>query len=169
MAKQSAADASKLSEGGGIEMSSMMDVTFLLIIFFMCTTEMSDSSKYRALKLPVAFDAVMDEPELAGRLVINLREDGKVMILGKEYDAAQLEGILKEEAALTRSNINDANSAADRSVIMRIDQYTDYRHVSRLFEACVKHNLWKLSFYTADPGAPQNMALINLRTPTPAR
>ncbi len=146
MAKKLEASASQLSEVAGFDMTPMIDVTFLLIIFFMCVTELSDASKAK-MALPVAEQGEPDE-HIPGRLVVNIVKDGKVMVLGEEMNDSEINRVLKNEAALSMPS---GEGFPSRAVLIRADQETKFGHVQKVMAQCMAHKLWRIAFATKDP------------------
>jgi biopolymer transport protein ExbD len=60
-----------------VDMSPMIDMVFLLLIFFMVTAQLTVNKKDINVKPPVALDAVKNE-SASGRFVINILEDGTI-------------------------------------------------------------------------------------------
>ncbi|MBN2714145.1 MAG: biopolymer transporter ExbD [Planctomycetes bacterium] len=140
-------DPADCSAGAGFDMTPMIDVTFLLIIFFMCVTERADSSKAK-LKLPVADKAEKDTP-IPGRLLINVLKKGEVEIMGQRRSDAELEDVLELERQASVSDTGD--EFPDRAILIRADEQTKYGDVQRVMGLCMKHKLWRIAFATKDP------------------
>ena len=65
-----------------MNMTPMIDVVFLLIIFFMIITDLTQQD-LEELKLPVAMQCVADEPDPdVVRPVINLLDNGRMIVIG---------------------------------------------------------------------------------------
>ena len=131
-------------EEAKMDMTSMIDVTFLLIIFFMCVTETANLAKDRTLKLPVADRAIEDVQE-AGRLTINIDKKGLVKIMGQEYSTSQLDQVLQTEKALSWDK---KEQIPTRAILIRIDKETPFYHVATIMKQCMRYQLWKLMFAT---------------------
>lgn len=76
-----------------INLTSMIDVLFLLIIFFMVGTRFSESEHQIALKLPKSTspESMMDRP---GAKVVNLYADGTIELDGRRLSSDQLTEML---------------------------------------------------------------------------
>lgn len=143
-------DPAETSDGGGFDMTPMIDVTFLLIIFFMCVTEMADASKAK-LVLPRAEKAEEDMP-IPGRLIINVLEEGEVQVLGRNYNADELNKLLQAQRAATMVEGDDFPTQA---ILVRADRKTTYGDVQLVMGLCMKNKIWRIAFATKDPQAPQ--------------
>src|SRR5688572_4884171 len=89
-------DAPETDEGP-INLTSMMDVVFNLLIFFLVATTIVEEEREMTVKLPetVRPDAVEAPPK---QLLINIREDGSLVVAGNTYDAAGLSEMLARVA-----------------------------------------------------------------------
>lgn len=122
-----------------LQMISMIDIVFLLVIFFMCTTDLTRLQVDEDITLPVAHrGSEGGEP----RLVVNVCRDGAVRVLARSYDRRALEGFLAEEAL--RGAGADGRSAL--AVKVRADADVPYRFVQEVLTACRQAKIWKLSF-----------------------
>ena len=146
MAKKGRADPAAASEGGGFDMTPMIDVTFLLIIFFMCVTELADSSKAK-LELPLADRAELDVP-IPGRLIINVVKNGEIHVMGQVYSDPELEQLLAIER---QASMGSGDEFPTRAILVRADKHTKYRDVQHVMALCMKHKLWRIAFATKDP------------------
>ena len=75
----------------------MVDVVFLLIIFFMVTARFARESRAE-LDLPQERGQQEELDEAAG-VIINLAADGSIMINGEARDLTYLERVVREEIA----------------------------------------------------------------------
>ena len=72
-----------------MNMTPMIDVVFLLIIFFMLVTQFTQQMLHGAILLPVAHQSMVDDPEK--RMVVNVDSDGKYFYMGHQYTKEQLQ------------------------------------------------------------------------------
>lgn len=149
--KKKAADASELSEGGDFDMTPMIDVTFLLIIFFMCVTELADNSKSQLI-LPFAFNGEEIPTSDASRVVLNVKKEFAdpntyAEINLKPYGQAKLLELLQLEA---QKGMQPGAEFTDKPVLIRIDREAEYGMVQRVMATCMQAKLWKLAFAYKD-------------------
>jgi len=81
-----------------IEITPMIDVVFLLIIFFMTTAQFARMTRAE-LALPVEPGEQEQAPEEAG-LVINLTDAGEIIVADRTLDLAELEQLVRQEIQL---------------------------------------------------------------------
>ncbi|MEM9446407.1 MAG: biopolymer transporter ExbD [Verrucomicrobiota bacterium] len=85
----------KKAENTGFQLAPMIDMTFLLLIFFMVTTKITKQKVKLDIGLPIASAAVTPR-DLSGREVINLDINGNVFIGDKPSDHKALKEYLKK-------------------------------------------------------------------------
>lgn len=73
----------------------MIDMTFLLLVFFMVTTKISKEKIKVDVKLPIASNAVVPS-DLTNRDIISLDNDGNLFIGDRATDKAGLKAHLKQ-------------------------------------------------------------------------
>jgi biopolymer transport protein ExbD len=144
-----------------MNMTPMIDVVFLLIIFFMIITDLTQQD-LEELKLPVAVSAVPDEPDpKVVRPVINILPDGR-MIVRRELkydpevnDLTEIERYLADQARMMPKKPVEPGSsiiAPDNPLLIRADQNTEFKYIQRVMELCGKTGIqiWKLEIAAAE-------------------
>ena len=125
-----------------LNLTSMIDVVFLLIIFFMVATTFANIEKEMDLNLPEAVSGRQEELE-TDEIVINVMADGRMKVGDHYYDLDGLVGRLKQ-AALKNPKT---------PVTIRGDRETDLQNAVRALDACGRANLTRVSVgILADPG-----------------
>ena len=79
----------------GFQLAPMIDMTFLLLIFFMVTTKISKEQIKEEIKLPVASNAIIP-PEVSNRDVISIDGQGRYFIGQTPADKKALADHLKK-------------------------------------------------------------------------
>lgn len=82
-------------ENVGFQLAPMIDMTFLLLIFFMVTTKISKEQIKEEIKLPVASNAIIP-PEASNRDIISIDDQGRFFIGQTPADKKQLADHLKK-------------------------------------------------------------------------
>jgi biopolymer transport protein ExbD len=83
------------SEDAKIQMTPMIDMTFLLLVFFMVTSKITNEQKKLEIKLPTAATAKIPE-DLSGRDIINIDQEGRYYAGEHLVDLAGLKRHLKQ-------------------------------------------------------------------------
>jgi len=123
-----------------LSLTSMIDVVFLLIIFFMVVTELT-KMEAEAISLPVATKGIEEDPR-PGRVVVNIRRNGVMVVQRREYSARQLRSLLHELSVRRR----DVAGLSELPVKIRADAHVEYKYVQRVMVQCMRERVWKLSF-----------------------
>jgi biopolymer transport protein ExbD len=151
-----------------MNMTPMIDVVFLLIIFFMIITDLTQQ-ELEDLELPVAVEAHPDEPNPEDiRPILNVMHDGRIIVKKKEiYDPESPDGYKEVEAYLADhadkmrikghvAPIEEGNPASglvpDDPLLLRVDQVTEFRMIQKIMEVCGKTGIqiWKVELAAAE-------------------
>lgn len=82
-------------EDVGMQIAPMVDITWIMIIFFMVTNEIVENEFDVPLELPLASAAVVPK-DTAGRVIVNLDASGTYHIGSEPTDLAGLTSHLKQ-------------------------------------------------------------------------
>ena len=125
------------SKAPQLALTSMLDVIFLLLCFFVTVSVFSQWENEISITLPQA--KTSDEPDrLPGEIVVNLFADGAIKVNGNAMTLADLGKRLKK---LSRFYPGQA-------VIIRSDKETKYENLVRLLDTCRDSDVWNFSFAT---------------------
>ncbi len=92
--------AKKPDEEVGFQLAPMIDMTFLLLVFFMVTTKISKEQVKVDIKLPVASNAVIPN-DVSNRDIISIDANGNYFIGQDPTDKKQLTNYLKKRFEVT--------------------------------------------------------------------
>ena len=120
----------------GCNMTPMIDVVFLLIIFFLVSSHLAKQEAQMELPLP---EAASGSPPLdqAKRVTLNVLRDGELILAGHRVGPDEL--VAKLAGALQRN-------AGDLEVRIRGDRGVSYRHVEPVMLACAEAGIWNVTF-----------------------
>ena len=118
----------------GLNLTSLIDVVFLLLIFFMVSTTFLNIEKEMDLELPEATSGRPEEME-QDEIIINVLADGRLKMGNAFYDADQLTERLRQVAMANK----------DTPVTIRGDKGTDFQNAVRAMDACMRANLRRIS------------------------
>lgn len=124
----------------GFQIAPMVDIVFLLLIFFLVTWNFSRNETELDVKVPKAREG-KETRRAVGEVILNVKADGSVVMNRRAMDPAALGDALKKIAALY----------PDQAVILRGDENTDYRHVVEVLDICRRANIWNVAFATSRP------------------
>lgn len=113
-------------EGGElINISSLLDVMFILIIFFLATTTFRQEERDAQVQLPDAGDSHTTLSASPSVLVINVRSDGSYLLGANPVDLSDL-----------RTYLSEAAKRGTAKVLVRGDQNARHGAVAAAVLAC---------------------------------
>ena len=125
------------SRAPALALTSMLDVIFLLLCFFVTVSVFSQWESEISIKLPSA--KTSEEPErLPGEIIVNLDKKGVVKVNGADMDLATLQSRLKRLSTFYPG----------QPVIIRADKETRYDDLVKVIDACRAGDVWNFSLAT---------------------
>ena len=118
----------------------MIDVVFLLIIFFLVASYYLRSEQSREVQLPMAAGGRNNPESALPHLTITVESDGRWSIAGQILDPQQAESRIRQLAGSAQNNDRPGE------VRIRADRRAAYREVRRLIEICAAQNLRSIQF-----------------------
>ena len=79
----------------GMQIAPMVDITWIMIIFFMVTNEIAENEYAVPVNLPIATAAVIPA-DMAGRVIVNVDAAGRYYLGSEPLDLAKLTNHLKQ-------------------------------------------------------------------------
>ena len=113
--------------GCEISIAPLIDVVFLLIIFFMTISQIS-RVEVEELMLPEAKAGEVSEEKPPGRLVVNVHKDGRIVVGGEPESIDSLRELLAREVKERGAN--------KLTVVVRGDRDTRWEHVAEIMRVC---------------------------------
>ncbi len=131
-----------------IDMTPMIDMVFLLLVFFMCAATMSKVDFTPEIKLPVAPKAQVPE-DLRNRGTINILPVGFVTPGGEtvsEEKPFMIFGRLVDDRGLQTEIGEVRKKTPELRVYMRIDRNSEFKLVRRGIKACAEAGVFDIVF-----------------------
>ena len=121
----------------GVSLTSILDVIFLLLCFFVTVSVFSQWETEISIKLPSA--KTSETPErLPGEIIVNLAMDGTISVNSIELSLKDLGARLAKVAKFYPG----------QPVIIRADKDTKYDHLVSVIDACRAGDVWNFSLAT---------------------
>ncbi len=121
----------------GFNMTPMIDVVFLLIIFFLVSSHLAKQETNIDLELPVATSSQDDVDMDVPRITINVKADGSLWLSGQPIAPEQLKPTFIE----ARSKQGD-----DIEVRIRGSRVAPYSAVEPIMLACTGAKIWNVKY-----------------------
>ena len=113
-------------QGEIINISSMIDVMFILIIFFLVTTTFKEEEVDHLVKLPVE-SRNQSLTQTAGNLIkVNIRDNGAMVVMGQRVSEDELLKWMKEEV----------EKKPELKVLVRCDKESKHLYLANVMSIC---------------------------------
>lgn len=150
-----------------MEMTPMIDCVFLLIMFFILTTQITVNIE--DVVLPFSREGKQDADKDTGEvtlLILNVRKNrdgerdqrlGEIVFKGKVYDPKQLLQMLKDQADYDASPEGrgrdwepgpNGSKLSQLEILIRYDRSVKSEYLRTIFEQCQKAGIYKLKLAT---------------------
>jgi biopolymer transport protein ExbD len=124
-------------EPAAMQLAPMIDIVFLLLIFFIVTWQFSRSETEMKISVPSSQEGA-DPKRVLGEIIVNVRVTGEVVVEGQVMSQAQLKQKL---SAIARQHQN-------QPVRLRGDSKAEYQTIVEVIDTCQKAGIWNISFAT---------------------
>jgi biopolymer transport protein ExbD len=124
-----------------MQLAPLVDVLFLLVIFFAVTSQYAKNEQVMDISVPAADEGKNKESRNVGEIIINIKTEGEIVVNGQELTEEELLSKLKNIVVIYK----------DQAVILRGDEVMDYKHVIRVLNTCQKAGIWNIAFATRKP------------------
>jgi biopolymer transport protein ExbD len=125
------------SKAPALALTSMLDVIFLLLCFFVTVSVFSQWESEISIKLPNAKTAEAPE-RLPGEIIVNLAKDGGVSVNSVKLSLEELGARLAKVAKFYPG----------QPVIIRADKEVRYEALVKLIDTCRASDIWNFSLAT---------------------
>lgn len=127
----------------GFNMTPMIDVVFLLIIFFLVSNHLAQREQRLPVELPSAVAGQRQTSEGAVRMTISVQADGRIWQDGQWLSRSQL---------LERLTAHPARSDGSVELRIRCDRATHYREVEPILRQAAQAGIHRVAFSVVQPG-----------------
>lgn len=127
-------------EDSSFPMAAMVDIIFLLLVFFVSTSVFYRLEAEMDIVIPSAEEAQISE-RATGEIIINVRKDGSIVVNQREMTIAQLTEVLMRVSELHKG----------QAVIVRGDAEATHQSIMDVLDACAKADIWNVSFAALTP------------------
>jgi biopolymer transport protein ExbD len=126
-----------------IDLAPMIDVVFLLLIFFIVTWNFARFETELDVSVPVAEEGA-DPQRTVGEIIVNIRKDGTIVVNAVELSEDDLFQRLKAISEVYK----------DQAVILRGDGEASYTDIINALDVIQQANIWNVAFATNRPLPP---------------
>jgi biopolymer transport protein ExbD len=145
-----------------MNMTPMIDVVFLLIIFFMIITDLTQKD-LEDLELPMVKHAVEDKPPPGEwRPIMNIKFNGEIIVTRTTYYDPEVDDSKTEpyhevaqwlNAAADKMEKEEGTGLPDEALLIRADMSTPFKHIQNVLELCAIEGvkIWKIQLAASVP------------------
>lgn len=126
----------------GFNMTPMIDVVFLLIIFFLVSMEMNKQENRMQLDLSEGDTGTRQVDEARQRVTINVDDQGNVFIAGNQMSPQQLRSFLQQRVG---------EAGKELEVRIRASRKVPYRMVNPIMVSCTEAGIWNVKYSIIKP------------------
>ena len=120
-----------------LNMAPMIDMIFLLIIFFLTATTFTEREREQDVLLPSNRNPGSLSRNMDNNIIINVKQDGALFVLGEQISAEQLVGMLRQRKTELEKK------KAKLKVQIRPDKRVIYGGVATALEAAERAGIAK--------------------------
>lgn len=125
------------SRSVSFNVTSLIDIVFLLIIFFLVASHVARSEAVEPVDLPEVTDPAGDEEETPLRIVITVMDDRTMWVGGREVLLPQVEQLVLSAAQESGNKVE---------VRIRADQAATYLEIEPILLACAQFGVTRVGF-----------------------
>ncbi len=126
----------RAEEESGFQIAPLIDMVFLLLVYYVCTTAMGHLERQMDLNLPTAEKGVVQRQRAP--YYINITKQGEVLIGNRPMAEGELRTWLKD--------LHAAYGAAPPPVVIRADRDTAFQHFVRVLDACALADIRNVAY-----------------------
>ena len=130
--------------GTGLELTPMIDVVFLLMIFFLVASKLEEDDRAIDVILPRA-SAAKPLTSRPRELIINIDRGGNIYAGARPVEATELVWLLRQAVA---------DNPGRQKVTVRADENVAHKHVVAVMDACVQAGVEDYSVQSAPEVTP---------------
>lgn len=136
------------AQRSGFPLTAMIDIMFLLLIFFMAASMYAQFESELTVDIPTSTEATQIERDQF-EVIINVTADGKFVINQIERPVNRDEAAEGEESieeTLEKVFYASIQSNIEPHIIIRGDKVADYNDIIKVLDVCKRTNIWNISF-----------------------
>lgn len=126
---------------GNFPLAPMIDVLFILLIFFIVTYAYQQIERDMSVALPISEESTSLE-QTTRDIIINITKEGDLIVNRRQVSIDQLRSLLKQAKEVL--NVN--------SVLIRADKKAFHEYVVNVLDVCAGLDIRKVSFVTLEEG-----------------
>lgn len=128
-----------------VPLAPMIDVVFLLLIFFIVTWQFSRTEMDLKVSVPTSSQGANDKKRPLGEIIINIRNNGDLVVNGQILEETQLQSKLEN---IAKAHEDPKTGKSFQPVRLRGAGEVPYQRMVEVIDLCQKAGIWNISFAT---------------------
>lgn len=129
----------KIPDGIGFQLAPMLDVVFLLLIFFVVTQKIILNEQDLKVKVPTAPKSTEEESRAIDEIIINAREENGELVITIDREVFTQEKLMTLLKRMVAVNPN-------QPVRIRGDAEMTWQRMADVISTCSQAGVWNVSF-----------------------
>lgn len=129
------------------QLAPMIDIVFLLLIFFLVTYQITEQEKDTRVSVPSSTQGV-ETARVANEIVVNVTKEGQITISGETYSLNELRQ--KMERIVAASELAGDGGADRQPVRIRCDAEGDNQTLIEVMDQIQKAGIYNIGFATSN-------------------
>jgi len=125
-----------------VNLTPLIDVTFLLLVFFTMISVFNEMEREAEVVLPEAYATVIDEMAKE-RMIVNIEVDGQIVVFSQRMNAAKFRKILRGRRKLLAYYEKETGAAP---IVVRGDLECPYEHIKEVLDVIRDEKFQKILF-----------------------
>lgn len=131
-----------------INIASLIDLVFLLLVYFMVAASLQKSEADLSIRLP-GMVAQKQSVEMPDEQIIEVRDTGHVILNEQQYDSPNSRELPNLVKMLTRYGMSCRASKIPAMITIMADDNTRHQRVIDVMNACAEANIENVTFNTS--------------------
>jgi biopolymer transport protein ExbD len=124
--------------GISLDLTPLIDIVFLLVIFFLVASQTARNESNEKVELPLASQATDSQDQVIRRLVVTVTSDQSLHVGGQVVTLEQVTGLLERARA--------ESAVGEYEVRIRGDRRVPFRVVEPLMVACAQAGITRIGY-----------------------
>ena len=143
MAGRTATSPARVSQDVSVDMTPLIDVTFLLLAFFMIISVFNQMERTAELELPIIAQALIERDVAEQRMVVNVEHDGQIVLFGQRVDMFEFRQHLRKMGPTLRAL---GRQTGESALIIRGDKFCPFEHIRQVLSAIYEEDIRQVMF-----------------------
>ena len=132
-------------EDPDINVSALIDMVFLMLVYFMATATLIRSEADLGIRLPGML-AQAESVDLTDEQIVEVRETGQVFLNGQQFDSAESAQLPQLVALLTRYRMSSQAARSEPMITITAEDQAKHQRTIDVMNACAEAGIKNVTF-----------------------